>query len=579
MTAGVFLAPNENPDLFWHLASAREAKALGLPFLDKETFSFTLAGADWINFEWLFSKLVYVFFEIGSFKLLAFLASLLSASIVFWVSWYSCHSSKLSGPKLFFGGIASIFIAVNLIASRANLQPELFGLLFLLIFFLLRDELLSSKIYSARFWLFLSFYFILFALWANIHSTFSFALATLGIQMAASLLDAVVDGYRSRIFWPNLRKTWPFLRRCAFLIAAGFAATLINPFGFGIYELIVKVVGDINLLQLAINEWQSAEFEFSLVFFWVYFVSGLALILMSGWPGKRLRLEALLFWMFCGCMVFEHVRNVAVFGIATLPYLITAYSEIQLKAGRWIKMAGTGILLMLTVLGARNFYATAKTRTETLIVQGGVPGPFVQTLGYPVRAFDFLDRNRYLFGLRAYLEWGWGGYAEWRAAEKGLKVFFDGRYLFHDLLDLAMTKAESPASWQSFLTDWQVNMVIRSTPKLDQYFVDETAKPGNSTDHLMRSRTALFYSPKEWALVYWDAVSLVLVRRSAVSSGFLKKHEYKIWAPLDFHAVLFGIKTGRIKPDQAIKEMRRNKLEAGDNFYNRYFARLAAQRF
>ena len=48
-----------------------------------------------------------------------------------------------------------------------------------------------------------------------------------------------------------------------------------------------------------------------------------------------------------------------------------------------------------------------------------------------------------------------------------------------------------------------------------------------------RGFSALWFPKAEWALVYWDDVAMVFVRREGAPTGLLEIHEYRVIQPDD----------------------------------------------
>lgn len=463
-------------------------------------------------------------------------------------------------------------LSVGLVGGRSSMQPELFGLLFLVGFFFLRDRLvlvIGQKGARARWWL--AIYVLFFALWANIHSSFFFGLMVLGLQAASRCLEGIISAYRSWDWSLEARRAWIKIRPLMMLMLLGAAAALLNPFGFGVYYLIFWVMQNINFLQMTIQEWGPTEFVRSGAIFWSYFSVSLALMSAASLLRKRLMLEGFLFLIFCGHMVFEHTRNVAVFGVATMPYFLEAWSHCRRLAPLWFK---TLAALSISAVACFFFWLAAASAEHNIRIIRAKPKlnrDYINASMFPVLAFEFVERYEADLPKRIMSDWGWGGYVDWRLADNGFKVFFDGRYLFHSLMEEGMKYTDRPQAWSGFLKSRGVDLVIRSLPQTGDYMPSEAWDADASQERLLRSKTAVFYSPQEWALIWWDALSVVLVRRSAVSPHFLARREYQFWAPLDFEAVHFGLKTGRIDARGLEREMRRNYDEAGSNFINSYF--------
>jgi hypothetical protein len=49
----------------------------------------------------------------------------------------------------------------------------------------------------------------------------------------------------------------------------------------------------------------------------------------------------------------------------------------------------------------------------------------------------------------------------------------------------------------------------------------------------MRGFSALWFPKAEWALVYWDDVAMVFVRREGAPATLLEHHEYRVIRPDD----------------------------------------------
>ncbi|MBI4668339.1 MAG: hypothetical protein HY747_04000 [Elusimicrobia bacterium] len=120
-----------------------------------------------------------------------------------------------------------IFLASELVVSRLSMQPELFGFFFLIFF------------------------------WANFHASFAFAFCILGLQIGARLFTSLNLGYKDGRFREHLADAWPEVRGLSALLAIGFFATLINPYGLALYSLFFYVFKDAKFFQTTIAEWQT----------------------------------------------------------------------------------------------------------------------------------------------------------------------------------------------------------------------------------------------------------------------------------------------------------------------------------
>ncbi|MEK7287280.1 MAG: hypothetical protein AAB091_01800 [Elusimicrobiota bacterium] len=475
-------------------------------------------------------------------------------------------------------------VAAGLIASRANMQPELFGLIFFIAFFCLRDALLAQRRFAPAF-----FYVALFAIWANLHASFIYAIVLLGLQALSRLFLAVNLWTKGKTPRDCFEEYGTGLSHLICLAGIAFFSALITPYGFDLYRFIFSVVKDMPVIERAIIEWQPTEMEPKTLFFWLYYGFGLFAIARASWAKRALEAEATIVWVACGLMAFSHVRHIAIFGVATLPYLARMLSDLRTSSNFFFPsflrergrgegyplrlLSGIGLIALGLFSGSRHFerahravflFRNAADKERSYIAQN-----------FPRKAFDFLERNPDLLALRTYTEWGWGGYAQWRAGLKGLRIFWDGRYLFHDLLKDALQRAYSEKQWSQFLQVWGIDLIVRSLPRNSEYRPYAQKLPNGQFSRLLKTKAAVFYPKDEWALIWWDEASIVLARRNAVSPSFLKKQEYQFWIPIDFYDVVFKLKQGSMNPGRLVQEMMRNREEAGKNFLNEFFLNMA----
>ena len=68
---------------------------------------------------------------------------------------------------------------------------------------------------------------------------------------------------------------------------------------------------------------------------------------------------------------------------------------------------------------------------------------------------------------------------------------------------------------------------------------------------------------KDWALVYWDDVSMVFVLRRAVPASWLSRREFRWLRPGDLQIIGLKIMSGMIPFDAVAEEVRRYRREIG----------------
>ncbi|HBE87800.1 MAG TPA: hypothetical protein DDW67_01470, partial [Elusimicrobia bacterium] len=118
-----FFLPVVNPDIYWHLSAGRYMAGTGtLPATD--FLSWSMAGAEWVNFEWLPQLLYYGAHSAGGFP-----ALLLLKAGLFVLTLLTVRASVLQQGRPAALPFALIFFAAATV-SGCDLRPENFSLLF-----------------------------------------------------------------------------------------------------------------------------------------------------------------------------------------------------------------------------------------------------------------------------------------------------------------------------------------------------------------------------------------------------------------------------------------------------------------
>lgn len=221
-----------DPDLGWHLKYG-EYFFQHLSILRENTFATDMPSYHWVNFSWGTDVLTYLFYHLGGF----FGLSLAGAAVVTLTFYFFSNAFKLD----FF--------------ERALLFPFLLYLEDAVIRVSFRGQLLSISLLGLLTWIVMSYergnkkvLFVtplLFLVWANLHGQFFIGLAIFALWMASYLLKRFFEEKRKwRLIHPELK---------IFMLVglASFLTTLINPFGFGIYQETGKYIRNPLLQNIA----------------------------------------------------------------------------------------------------------------------------------------------------------------------------------------------------------------------------------------------------------------------------------------------------------------------------------------
>jgi hypothetical protein len=298
------------PDLPWLLATGDNIlKHHQLPFHD--IFSWSFPARPWVLYQWLFEVLTtWAYHLLGE-------QGLLRAFIVFVGGLYLVLplylGRKQSIPMaftLFVSMLAMLTIVVNI-----SLRPMLVTALFLAIQWLVVEGVSRKKL--SQKWAFVVLGGI-YVLWGNMHTG-----VTLGLFSLA--LMAVGDWLEKQTFYsflptdPSIEGQPLGIRFYSLLIALGFLASLLNPYGFTIYQYLVHLSSQ-RYLDDVILELQSPNFHWSP--YQCFMGLLIVFVLVLPWARSIFSCKALLHLMvftFCLLFVQRFVVWTCLFYVLILP--------------------------------------------------------------------------------------------------------------------------------------------------------------------------------------------------------------------------------------------------------------------
>lgn len=379
-----------DPDLWGHVRFGRDiAAAHGVPRDDP--YSFT-SDVPWINHEWLAELIMYGSYAAAGPRGLVGLKALLVVGMLGLIAWSVRRDQAPPMVRDVLIGVAAFGIFPRFMAVR----PQIFSVaLFTLVLVLLREAdrgrrgslLLLPAVMAS---------------WCNLHGGWIVGLAVIEIWIA---LDALEGG-----------GPWRARGRVLGIGVATVAATLVNPYGVGLWRFLWKTVG---LTRPDIQDWQplSSLPILPLLPWYVALAVGLAAVVWAGLPPKRSYQVVLALLAFVS---FRVVRNDVFFILAVVLLLAPA------TAGwRWPPR------LRFTWPGARVRPAivAAAVIAEAIV--------FLPAFSIALRCVDLDVTNQHPKAAARFvrlnhlqgrmLTWfDWGEYAIWHFAPD-LKVSMDGR--------------------------------------------------------------------------------------------------------------------------------------------------------
>lgn len=213
-----------DPDFFWQLATGRWV-AQHHQIFSTDVFSYTAAGHSWI-------------YPVGS-ALLFYGAYLLGGyALLCWLGAAACCGTVALLLRRGSAVTAAIaIVAVPSIASRTNPRAEMFTVVLFAAYLSILWE--NYRTGQARLWLLP----VLMLAWVNLH---------LGFVSGLGLIVAFVGTDVLQMLRPSLRReAAQRLRRAAPWFAATAVATLVNPWGWGIYAALLRQ----NRVMAEHSEW------------------------------------------------------------------------------------------------------------------------------------------------------------------------------------------------------------------------------------------------------------------------------------------------------------------------------------
>jgi hypothetical protein len=278
---------NYQTDLWHHLARGRVIVEEG-KLLDEDRFTYTIPGKQFQDVNWLAQVAFFKLYQPGGLELLQAVNAALLAAMMGMV----VEMCRKSGAPMAIAGAVGLFTFAGL-WENFLIRPQTFSLL---LFVSLYAVLEGSE---RRPWLLLLAPLHL-ALWVNLHGAFPIGLVLIGCYALAAFFEAV--GQRKGGVLRD-RRVW-LLASC---LAASALATLMNPYGWRVYEYVVLTSGIARARR--IDEWLPPGLNTLTGIVWFTSLAGVLLLLIL--PGRRVSVRQLCLLIVFAIPAFGGVRMVA----------------------------------------------------------------------------------------------------------------------------------------------------------------------------------------------------------------------------------------------------------------------------
>ena len=500
------LKPLRSPDVWHHVGCGRLVAELGGP-ARADVFSCTAPGHRWVQYEWLAQ---WTFYEVHRFAGVTGLI-LFRAGIIALTALLLLLACRVRGTPWPACGVA-LALALLAASGRFFTRPEIFTWLWLA-GCMAALELLRRGRHRLFF-----LPALMIVPWVNMHGAWPAGLALLGLTCGGETLLAWLHGRPVAARLPFVAGHGPLPRPTILWLWAAFglavAATLVNPFGVHIWEVPFKLASTPDVHRV-IAEWHRPGLQH-----WLdpQHLGAYVTLLACALAWRALRLTDALVVGFFGLLSLTAVRHIAVAMLVVAPVTAALLAVLWTRASaRAPRLAAWGRpqagLAAVAGLCALCVWLALGVRFERFGVR-------LDERVYPLGATAFLERNALDGNL--FNSYTYGNYLLY-ARHPHNRVFIDGRVDMYGpeplrLFERVLTAAPD---WADILRKYDVDLCVI-----------ETARPPEPA--ILRA----LHRSRDWALVYWDDLSAVYVRRSEARRGFLAgAYVYSVY-PRDFDPAL-----------------------------------------
>jgi len=403
-------------DLYGHIRYGEMILSTG-HLIRADPFSYTVAGRQWIDHEWLaevLMALVYNALGVLGLKLLKFLSA--GAIVTLLAVGLAETGASIAAQFIALGAAAIVLI------QQMQFRPQLFDY----VFFAALMAMLARESHGRRAPLWLAVPML--ALWANLHGGFFIGLAALGIYSAALAAQGVARSI-------GLRRA---LRPGAITVAAA-VATLCNPWGIGEWSAVVRSLGnpytrsrisEFKPLLEVLGGLHRAGMTTLPLMTMLLMLGALAAACLLAPRGDDVGLLAIAAVMVAAA--FAAARNSALDAIAlTVPLAYHADLAVRRVDRRAHALANASAAAATPTFSSRSRMprtlqlAVAFTALMMALGEGLFSGKLRAGIPFPVGAVDFMGAHN--LGGNVLGEYSWGGYLIWHTPA-GSRVFIDSRF-------------------------------------------------------------------------------------------------------------------------------------------------------
>ncbi len=518
----------ESYDAGTHLSLGREiVNNRGFP--DNEPFSYPSLNRGFADPEWLFDVVFYLAY--AAFSLYGVI--LLKAAIVTGAI-YILLKDSLIPDREHIASIAVLIFIVFMIRHRIVERPDI-ALMFFLAFLIYS---LNAFVHEGK-----KYIYILpltQIIWVNMHPSTVLVIVPFSAFIIGGILHRILNRrYKLKLpFTPTNRQ----LAVIMLVFMAVLVATLLNPYTSYSFSAPTEMMSGTSWYADEITELQKPLWK---DFKMVYFLTA-AIILSFFVNIKRISIIHVFLVAPFIYMAFSGLRFMFLLGIVGAPVIvrnIAAQIKINGKAWRILNASLITVLIIITTL--------ACLEIKPFTTPGKKFGFGYNNEYLPELALQYLDK-RNIYG-RIFNAFHWGGYITWRDFPKR-SAFVDGRgNISRELLESLDVARTRPKLLEELHEKYGFNVALLSYVLLEKFFreVDIDIDFGLSS--------------KDWALVYWDDLSMVYLKRGDEFKHIIEQDEYRYVVPANGASAVRSRLHDKNYLEGLISELKRNINETGSS--------------
>jgi hypothetical protein len=433
-------------DVGWHIRAGEYVlDHRAVP--DQDLFSFSKPGAPWFAWEWLADVIDAGLFRIFGLKGVVLLAGVLA--VLF--AWLLLRHVIWKRANAFIALVVTL-AAVNAATIHFHARPHIWTLALLAGTFWILDA--DRRNPGPRVLLLVP----LTAVWTNLHGGFLAGIAAIGLTAVGEAAAAVHQGHWGAWKHPRWR---PALRYGA-LAAGCAAASLVNPYGWGLHKHIFEYLRS-DWIKNAIQEFQSPVFRGeNMANFEVLLMAGLV---TAGFAARRGDWTAAFRLLFFAHQALASSRHVTLYVIAATPLLASEASAWwQAVVLRCSRNSVPAILDQMAASAARSFAWSSVWPGVLVLTLAALGEPVRWPREFPKQIFPvgIVQKHKAALAEARVLTFDqWADYLIFTSYPRQ-RVFFDGRSDFYGPelggKYVAMTQGEH--NWEKLMAEQRFDAVL-----------------------------------------------------------------------------------------------------------------------